>query len=169
MKPRSWRLNKNQHGKERLHLRVAKAQGRRPLPVDLDGANHLLKRVFADGAVVGNSLDVQQTPIGLKADLPQRGQIRQRFADAEVPRVVDGGFGAERAPFLVILLDPGIFVIDVQRRNHAVGDNARAKPAGSAAADPAIEDQRHLTGPSDIQVFPDHFLEKDPPGGRSST
>ena len=38
----------------------------------------------------------------------------QQVADAEVPRVVDSAFGEQRAPLLVILLDPGVFVIDTQ-------------------------------------------------------
>jgi hypothetical protein len=39
-------------------------------------------------------LDAQQAPVGGGADLPQRGQIGQPFADPEVAGVVDGGFGA---------------------------------------------------------------------------
>ena len=101
----------DQHSEQSLHLRITKTQCGCSLPIDMNGTNHLLKRIFADRAIVGNSLDVQQTPIGLKADLPQSGQIREQFADAEVPRVVDSGFGAQRAPFLVILLDPEVLVI----------------------------------------------------------
>ena len=81
---------------------------------------------------MGNLLDVEKTPVGLKADLPQSGQVLQQLADAEVARVVDGGFGAQGAALLVILLDAGVLVIDVQRGNHPVGDHARAEPAGRA-------------------------------------
>jgi hypothetical protein len=66
----------------------------------------------------------------------------------------------------VILLDAGFLVIDVQRRHHAVGDNAGAEPAGRAPGDPSVEDQGHLTGAAEIEVFPDHLLEKDAPGHR---
>ena len=41
---------------------------------------------------MAESLDVQETSVKLKADLPQRGQVIQPFADIEVTRVVDGGF-----------------------------------------------------------------------------
>ncbi len=39
---------------------------------------------------MGNGLDVEQTPVGLEADLPQRGQVDEFLADAEVACVVDG-------------------------------------------------------------------------------
>jgi hypothetical protein len=38
----------------------------------------------------------------------------QSFADGEVVGVVDGRFGAQSALLLVILLDPGALVIDVE-------------------------------------------------------
>src|SRR5690348_408622 len=64
---------------------------------------------------------------------------------AEVGRVVDGGFGPQRLAELVVLLDLGVLVIDVQARDHAVGDDAGAEPARggplSLADDLAVEDQ----------------------------
>ena len=48
-----------------------------------------MERVFADGTVLADPLDVQETSVGLEADPPQGGQVRQPFADAEVARVVD--------------------------------------------------------------------------------
>ena len=68
---------------------------------------------------MGNGLDVEKTPVGLKADLPQSGQVLEFFANAEVACVVDGGFGAEGAALLVILLDAGVFVIDMPTRSAA--------------------------------------------------
>jgi hypothetical protein len=47
----------------------------------------------AGDRVVAESLDVQQTPVGGEADLPQRGQIGQPFPDRKVAGVVDGGLG----------------------------------------------------------------------------
>jgi len=38
-------------------------------------------------------LNAKQATVGREADLPQGGQINQTFPDAEVMRVVDGGFG----------------------------------------------------------------------------
>ena len=39
-----------------------------------DGTDHLRKRIFSNRTIVGYSLDVQETPVGLKADLPQLWQ-----------------------------------------------------------------------------------------------
>jgi hypothetical protein len=41
--------------------------------------------------MVRNLLDVEETPVGLEADLPQRGQVLQQFADAKVASIVDSG------------------------------------------------------------------------------
>jgi hypothetical protein len=45
---------------------------------------------LAAGGVVAEFLDVQQTPGGLEAGCPQRGQVFEPFADAEV---IDRGLG----------------------------------------------------------------------------
>ena len=50
-------------------------------------------------------LDVQKTSVGLKADLPQSGQVLQPFADMKVTGIVDGGFGADEKTGFVVLLD----------------------------------------------------------------
>ena len=122
----------DQYAEQRLHARIAEAQRRSSLPVDFDGADHLIERVFANRAIVRYGLDVEKTSVGLKADLPQSGQVIQPLADAEVACVVDGGFGAQRAAFLVVLLDARVLVVDVQRRDHPVGDHARAEAARRA-------------------------------------
>jgi len=38
--------------------------------IPLDGPNHLIKRVFANRAIVRYGLDIQKTSVGVKADLP---------------------------------------------------------------------------------------------------
>ena len=75
----------------------------------------LLESVFADGAVVADALDVQETSVGLKADLSQDAQVVQPLADGEVVRIVDGGFGAESASFFRILMDLGAFVVHKEK------------------------------------------------------
>ena len=52
----------------------------------------------------------------------------------------------------------------MQRGNHAVGDDACAEPSRRARRDAAVEDQLHLTGPADIEILADDFLEKNPSG-----
>src|SRR5689334_24213689 len=113
---------------------------------------------------MGNSLDVEKTSVGLKADLPESGQVLQQFADAEVAGVVDGGFGAEGEAFLVILLDPCALVIDMQGRNHSVGNHTRAEASRRPRRDTAVEDQLHLTGSADIEILANHLFEEHPPG-----
>ena len=64
--------------------------------------------------VVAEALDAEQAPVGGEADLPQGGQVGQPFGQPEVAGVVDRGLGAQRPPFLVVLLDLGVLVVDVQ-------------------------------------------------------
>jgi hypothetical protein len=47
------------------------------LVIDYRGSKDALQRVFADRAVVADSLDVEETPVGFEADLPEAGQVRQ--------------------------------------------------------------------------------------------
>src|SRR5919108_735321 len=64
-----------------------------PLSIDNEGAVDPLHGDFADRTIVAESLDVEQTSVGLKADLPQRGEVGQPAAGGEIARVVDGGLG----------------------------------------------------------------------------
>src|SRR6187455_2588015 len=88
-----------------LHGRVREAQTAGSLSADLDRLIDTAERVFAHGTVLADPLDVQETSIGLEADLPQGGQVTQPFADAEVARVVDRRLGPQGAALLVIRLD----------------------------------------------------------------
>jgi hypothetical protein len=47
------------------------------------------KAVLADEAIVADSLDVEQTSIGSKADLPECGKVVKPFSDVEVTAVVN--------------------------------------------------------------------------------
>ena len=48
----------DQYAEQRLHARISEPQRGSSLPVDLDGPNHLIERVFANGAIVRYGLDV---------------------------------------------------------------------------------------------------------------
>ena len=107
--------------------------------------------------------NVQQTSVGSKADFPQRGKVVQPFADLEVEGIVKGGFGAQRTSFFVILLDATPFVIQMQGRGHAFGQDPRKKPPWCAFRDATLEDQLHVVGAPDVQVLANHFFKEDAP------
>ena len=116
--------------------------------------------------VVAEPLSGEEAPVGLEADLPQLGQVPQPFADREIPGVVDRGFGSDRSLELVVLLDLGVLVVDVDRRGDIGGEHAGAPPrrggAPAAQADPAVEDQAGLVGPAQVEVVADQLLEEHP-------
>src|ERR1700693_1682706 len=104
----------DQDVQESLHAWIGEAQRRRALVVHRDWSLHVLEGGFADEAVVTDALDVEQTSVGRKADLAQFREIFDASADGEVAGIVDGGFGSKRLSLLVVLLDAGLLVIDVQ-------------------------------------------------------
>ena len=110
----------HQQTEQGLDDRVGEAQGGGPLPCDGHWLGDVSERRFADRAVVADPLDVQQTSVGLKADLPQGGEVRQPLADLEVVRVVDRGLRPECPALLVILLDPRVLVVDMERGRDAL-------------------------------------------------
>src|SRR5437879_2804085 len=83
----------------------------------------LLQGLFGQNRIVRDGLDFEHTPVGLKSDVAKRRQVVETLSDVEVAGVVDGGLGAERLAFFVILLNARAFVVNVQRRDHAVGDD----------------------------------------------
>jgi len=107
---------------QREHAAIAEAEARRALSVDDDGLGDGVKVIVADPAVVAQIFDAQEAPVGGKADLPQRGQMRESPTNVQVVRIVDRRFGPEGLPFFVVLLDLGLFVVDVERRDDPFGE-----------------------------------------------
>ena len=103
--------------KQCLHPRVAEAQRRGALTVDVRRTVEIVEHVGSDGAVVAEGFDAQQASVGGKADLFQIIKVLQPAADREVVRVVDHRLGAQRAPLLVVLLDARVLVVHMQRRD----------------------------------------------------
>ena len=116
---------------------------------------------------MGEALCFEETAVGLEADVAQRRQVTQAFSDVEVLRIVDRRLRAQRLALLVVLLDTRPFIVDVQGRNNAIGDDAGSKASGSGFLYPSIKDQLHLLGATDVQVFADHILEEDPAAERA--
>lgn len=134
-----------------------------------------LKGLLGEDAVVTEALDFEQPAVRAEADCAQFRQVVQSFADGKVVGVVDprvkpeDRFGAQSALLLVILLDPGVLVIDVEGGCDALGEDAGAEPSRGAPGDPAIKDQLDLVGPAEIEVLADHLFEKQPAVHRRSS
>jgi hypothetical protein len=139
-----------QSAEERLHTCVAESESGGTLSFDLEWPVHLIERLFAEEAVVSDSLDVQKTSVGLKANLPQSGEILESLANIEVVGVVDGGVSAERTSFLVVLLDASAFVINVQRGGYALRDDPGPETSRRLPRHPAVEDQLNLARAADV-------------------
>src|SRR5580692_8180428 len=106
----------------------------------LDRAIDPLKGLLGEDAVVTEALDFKQPAVRAEADFAQFRQVVQSFADGKVVGVVDRRFGAQSALLLVILLDPGVLVIDVEGGCDALGEDAGAEPSRGAPGDPPIKD-----------------------------
>ena len=65
----------DQDGEKGLHALVTEPQSRSSLTVDFGGTDDSVEGVLANRTIVGNMLDVEKTPVGLEADLPQSGQV----------------------------------------------------------------------------------------------
>jgi len=154
----------HQGGKEGLHPRVGEGQSGGSLSLHLDRAGDLAKLLFSHSAIMADSLDVQETSVGRKAHYPQGGQVVQPLADAKVPGVVDGGLGAESAALLVILLNAGALIVQVERGGDTLGDHPGPELPRGSLSHPAGKDQLHLVGPSQVQVLADHLLKEDTTG-----
>ena len=145
---------------QRVDARIGKAQARGPLAAGRDRAVDALKGIFRQDAIMTDMLDIEQAAVGRKTDFAQLRQIKQTPADAEIVAVIDGGFGAQGAVFLVVLLDPGVFVLDVQGRCYVLGQDAGPKPSRCLAVDLAIEDQLDFLRATEIEVLADHLFEE---------
>ncbi len=60
----------DQRGHEHLDTRIVEPQGRTMLPIDVDGIDHTTEIVLAQSGVMAESLDVEETSVGIEANLP---------------------------------------------------------------------------------------------------
>src|SRR4051812_118294 len=75
---------------------------------------------------------------------------------------------SERAPtsrtsgdLFEILLDAGILVIDVQRRDHPVSQHPGAKAPRRSLRHPAVENELHHVGSANVKVLPNDLLKQN--------
>src|SRR5262249_7046475 len=145
---------------EVLDLGVGEAQAGDALTVAIERPVDRLEGSFGQQAVMAEPFELEQASIGGKADLTQLRQVGQTLADLEVVSVVDRGLGPERTAFLVVLLDAGALVVDVQRGRDALGEDAGAEAAGGGTDDLAVEDQLDLVGAAEVEVLANDLLEE---------
>ena len=92
------------------------------------------------------------------------GRFLSRLPIAEVPGVVDRGFGSDRSLELVVLLDLGVLVVNVDRGGDLGAEHAGAPPrrgrAPAAQAHAAVKDQAGLVGPAEVEVLADQLLKE---------
>src|SRR6516225_10484001 len=115
---------------------------------------------------MAEAFDFEKTSVGWKADRPQLGQVTPPFTDGEVASIINGGFGASPGEglagnFLVVLLDLGALVVDVQRGRDPFGDHPGAKGARGRLGDATLKDELHLVRTPQIQVLADHLLKEE--------
>jgi hypothetical protein len=121
---------------------------------------------FSHGTVMAETFDFEKTSVGLKAELPQGRQVTQPFAEVKVTGVVNSRFCAgtdlgHSGNLLKVLLDTGAFVVDMQRWDHPGRQHSSAKLGRGFLGDSPVEDQLHLVGTAQIEVFTDDFLEEN--------
>ena len=100
---------------EGLHGGMEEGQARHPLTADDLRPRHLVESFPAHAAILAETFHVQETSVGGKAARPESGQVLQPFAQGKVGGVIDGGFGAQGAPFFVVLLDAAVLVVHMER------------------------------------------------------
>jgi len=66
----------------------------------------------------------------------------------------------------VVLLDATALVVDVQGRNHAVGEHPGAKAPRRAFGHTPAEDELHLVRTAEVEILANHLLEEDAPRHR---
>jgi hypothetical protein len=75
--PAELKTEDDQHGEQGLDARITEPQSRSSLTIDLGRSDYPIEGVLSNRAIVGNLLDVEKTPVGLEADLPQARQVLQ--------------------------------------------------------------------------------------------
>ena len=142
---------KHQKGAEQgLYGCVGEPQSAGSLSINLDRFINPVECVFSKGAILADPLDVQKTSVGLEAEPPQGGQVRQPFADVEVSGVIDRGLGPQGAVLLEVLLDPRMLLVNMQRGNDPLRNHPQPEPPGSLFGDSPVEDQLHVIRPAQV-------------------
>src|SRR6266567_5597911 len=113
-----------------LHSKVAEPQcGRLPALVSDGGPGDPLDDWTHKCHALAGGFSVQQPGVDRTRLVLQLGQVVQQAVAAQVLRVVDDGFDAQRDAVLQVLLQPGILVEHVEGDQVAVPVDLRLEPA----------------------------------------
>src|SRR5712691_3534562 len=145
------------------HARIAEAESRGTLIVLQAGALQPIESVLGQGAVVADPFHLQEPAVDASGDAAQVVQVLDGLGRPEVDRLIDRGFGPQSPPLLEVLLDVGVLECDVETGVHAVGVYPGAVAEVGfrcATAESDGKQQADTTGPSQVDVFADDFLEE---------
>jgi hypothetical protein len=78
--------------------------------------------------------------------------------------IIDGSFGAQGTALLVVLLDSGAFVVEMEGRVDIRGKDSGAEATGCTPGNSASEDKLHAAGASQVDMVSYDFLEEIAPG-----
>ena len=148
---------------ERHHARVTEAKRGRPLSGFERGALEPIERVLRQHALVADAFDFEELAIDLVAEVAEMRQIRHRFGDVEIRRVVDRGFRAEGALLFEVLLDVRGLVLDVQTGLDAIGDDAGAvapRRGRRPPRDAMRKQQADPVGSPEVQILANDRFEE---------
>jgi len=95
------------------HAGIPEAQGRSTLAGFDSRLLQAIQPVLVDHARVTGPLGVEEPLVDGVTDGAELSETGQTFPHGEVGRVIDGRFGAERPLFFEVLLDVGVFVLDL--------------------------------------------------------
>jgi hypothetical protein len=94
----------DQGTEEGHHTRIWEAQGWKASALDDGGNCQGDEGLLSETGVVAQFFDIEETSVGLEADLPESGKINEPFRDAKVEGIVGGELGAKSLALFVILL-----------------------------------------------------------------
>ncbi len=81
--------------------------------------------------------------------------------------IVDGSLGAQGTTLLVVLLDSGAFVVEMEGGVNIRGKDPGAEAAGRAPGNSASENKLYAAGTAEVNMVPYDFLEELASGKRS--
>src|SRR6266566_4238423 len=163
-KPFGQQAEDHEGAEERHDVGVGETESWHAFSLNDRGACEREEGVLSQTTVVAQSLDVQETSVGFKADLPESGKMNEPLGNSKVEGIVGGELGAKAPALLVVLLHRRALVIDMKGGDDARGDDTGTETTWGGTDDPAAEDELNVVRTAEVEVLADHLLEEDPAG-----